>query len=38
MFVLKWDNTSTGFRVYVFERRKVDGSLVPNLNNLSQGV
>jgi hypothetical protein len=38
MFALKWDNTSIGFKVYVFERRETNGSLVPNLSNISQGV
>jgi hypothetical protein len=38
MYALKWDNIGIGLRVYVFETRKVDGSLVSNLSNISQGV
>ncbi len=38
MYALKWDNIGTGLRVYVFERRKVNSSLLFNLNNISQGV
>jgi hypothetical protein len=38
MFALKWDNIGSKFRVYVFERREVDGSLVLDLRNINQGV
>jgi hypothetical protein len=38
MSTLKWDNTGIGLRVYVFERIDANGSLVPNLSNISQGV
>jgi hypothetical protein len=38
MFALKWDNIGARFKVYVFERRKANGSLVPYLSNISQGV
>jgi hypothetical protein len=38
MFALKWDNTGIRLRVYVFERRKANGSLVPKLSNINQVV
>ncbi len=36
MSILKWDNIGTGLKVYVFEKREVDGSLVSYLSNISQ--